>query len=64
MIKAFTKLRKALDGKKTYISAAIFGLLGALKWYGIEIPTFTWPLLTAVGMGSTRAAIKKIPESE
>jgi hypothetical protein len=63
MIKAFSRLRKVLAGKKTYISAAIFGTLGALKWYGVEIPTFTWPLLTAVGMGSMRAAIKKMPES-
>jgi hypothetical protein len=58
-IKALRKLREFLAGKKTYISAITFGLLAGLRYYGVEIPVFVWPLLTAVGLGSVRAALKK-----
>lgn len=58
-IKSLRKLREFLAGKKTYVSAITFAVLAGLRFYGIEIPPFVWPLLTAVGLSSVRAALKK-----
>ena len=60
LIDSVKKLRKWLAGKKTYISAILFGIFAGLKFYGIEIPGFVWPLLATAGLGSIRAALKKL----
>ena len=58
-IQSLRELREWLAGKKTYISAITFAVLAGLQFYGVPIPSFAWPLLGAVGLGSIRAALKK-----
>lgn len=55
-----TKLREKLAGKKTYLTAIVFGILAGLRYYGVSVPEFVWPLLSAVGLGSMRAALNRI----
>ena len=54
-----------LQGKKTYLLALVMAILAVAKWVGVEIPGVTdtvdplaW-LLSALGLGSIRAAISK-----
>ncbi|MFP3953109.1 MAG: hypothetical protein ACLFVS_03165 [Candidatus Acetothermia bacterium] len=60
IVGAIQQLRELLAGKKTYLAAALFGALAGLTWLGVKIPTFVWPLLSAAGLGSMRAAINGI----
>jgi hypothetical protein len=48
-----------LDGKKTYIAAAVTAALGAAQALGYEIPEWTYALLGAFGLTSLRAAVRK-----
>ena len=55
-------MKKVLDwlnGKKTYITAALIGVCAALQAYGIVIPEYVFVLLGAMGLGAVRAGIKK-----
>lgn len=53
------KILTFLDGKKTYITAALIGIGAAATALGYSIPEWVWMLLSALGLGSVRAAIKK-----
>ena len=55
------KIDKLLQGKKTYIMAFLVGVVGALKYLGIEIPDVVWPILGALGLGALRSAVNKRP---
>ena len=48
-----------ISGKKTYIVAAVAGLIAAAQQLGYEVPVGTYELLTALGLGTLRAAVKK-----
>lgn len=49
----------AIDGKKTYIVAALIGIGGAAQALGYHIPDWTWQLLGAAGLGAVRSALDK-----
>ena len=53
------RLKKLLDGKKTYLTAASILIVGILNVYGVEVPPFVWAALSALGLGFLRAGIKK-----
>lgn len=48
-----------LKGKKTYIVAAIAGILAVADALGYPVPQPVYALLAALGLSTTRAAIKK-----
>ena len=48
-----------LQGKKTYIVAAITFTVGGLGALGVTIPEWAWALLGAAGLGTLRAAVGK-----
>ena len=48
-----------LDGKKTYIAAAVTAILGATQALGYEIPEYVYALIGALGLTSLRAAVQK-----
>jgi len=49
-----------LQGKKTYIIAALIAVLGFFEGTGIfHVPAEIWPVLGAVALGSVRAGVKK-----
>lgn len=54
------KIGKYLQGKKSYITAALIGIAGALQHLGINIPEIVWPILSAFGLGAVRSAINKM----
>lgn len=49
-----------LQGKKTYLIAAIVAIMAGLSYLGIEIPTWIPPLLAALGLTAVKSAIKKV----
>jgi hypothetical protein len=53
------KLLAFIDGKKTYITAALIAIGAGATALGYVIPEWVWALLGAIGLGSVRAAIKK-----
>jgi hypothetical protein len=53
------KLLALIEGKKTYITAALIALGAGATALGYVIPEWVWALLGAIGLGSVRAAIKK-----
>lgn len=53
------RLAKLLEGKKSYLTAAAILVVGVLQLYGVEVPTFVWAALGALGLGFLRAAVKK-----
>lgn len=54
------KLGTLLQGRKTYLTAVLIGVGGALLYLGIGIPDFVWPILSALGLGAVRSAIGKV----
>lgn len=50
-------LLKALEGKKTYITAAITAVLAFLQAIGYPIPEYVYALLAALGLTTLRAAV-------
>lgn len=48
-----------LRGKKTYLVAALAGLLAAAQSLGYQVPEELWPILGAVGLGTLRAGVSK-----
>jgi hypothetical protein len=55
---------KYLEGKKTYIVAAIVFVLGGLQAIGYPVPEYVYPLLGALGLGTLRAGVSKTTPSE
>ena len=53
------RLKKLLDGKKTYLTAAAIVVVGILNWYGIDVPPFVWAALSALGLSFLREGVKK-----
>jgi ABC-type sulfate transport system permease component len=52
-------MTKWLEGKKTYIAAAAVGVSAVLKFIGVEVPEWIWPMLASFGLGFLRAAVQK-----
>jgi len=48
---------KALDGKKTYLAAAIAAGIAAAQVLGYEVPDYVLTLLGAFGLYGVRSAI-------
>ena len=53
------KIFDFLEGKKTYIAAAVTALLGAAQALGYDIPDYVYALLGALGLTTLRAAVHK-----
>lgn len=49
---------KALEGKRTYIAAAVAAGIAAAQVLGYVIPDYVFTLLGALGLYGVRAAIK------
>ena len=54
------KIGQYLQGKKTYIVAALIGLGAVATQLGYVIPDIVWPILGALGLGAVRSAIDKL----
>lgn len=52
-------MKKFLEGKKTYITAAAVGICAVLKFLGVEIPEWIWPMLASFGLGFLRSGVDK-----
>lgn len=52
-------IRNWLDGKKTYITAALVGVAAVLQYYGITIPEYVYAFLGALGITFMRGAVEK-----
>lgn len=48
---------KVLEGKRTYIIAALAAAGAAAQALGYEVPEYVFVLLAAAGFGSVRSAI-------
>jgi hypothetical protein len=48
-----------LDGKKSYLTAIVTAIIGAVQALGYEIPQWIFAILGAVGLGTLRAAVSK-----
>ena len=48
-----------LNGKKTYIVAALAAAGAAAQAFGYEVPEWAWLLLNAAGLGAVRSAISR-----
>ena len=53
------KIIKYLEGKKTYITAIVIGIVAAAKQLGYEVPPGVLEILAALGLISLRAGVKK-----
>jgi hypothetical protein len=53
------KIMEFIDGKKTYIVATLVGVAAVLQYLQIDIPTYVWTVLGALGLGAVRSALKK-----
>lgn len=49
---------QVLDGKRTYIAAAVAAACAAAQVLGYVIPDYVFTLLAALGLYGVRAAIK------
>ena len=54
------KIDKLLQGKKTYLIAALIGIGAAVIQLGYVVPEWVWMLLAAAGLGAVRSAINKL----
>ena len=54
------KIGEYLQGKKTYIIAALIGIGAVMQTLGYAIPDLVWPILGAMGLGAVRSAIDKL----
>lgn len=54
------KIGQWLQGKKTYIVAALIGVGAVMQVLGYTIPDIVWPILGALGLGAVRSAIDKL----
>ena len=55
-----TAILAAIDGKKTYITAALVALGAGLQMLGYHVPDYVWPVLGAAGLGAVRSALGKL----
>ena len=46
-----------IEGKKTYITAAIMVALAGAEFAGVEVPASVWILLNGLGLGFLRQAV-------
>ena len=53
------KITNALNGKKTYIAAAVAAAVAAAQALGYEVPEYALTLLAALGLYGVRNAIGK-----
>lgn len=51
-----------INGKKTYIVAALTGVAIVVQAFGIVIPEVVWQMLAVLGLGAIRSALKKLEE--
>lgn len=49
-----------LNGKKTYLVAAIAGALAVAQSLGYEVPPYVYAILGSLGLATQRAAIAKV----
>ena len=54
------KIGQFLQGKKTYIVAALIGIGAVAMQLGYSIPAIVWPILAALGLGAVRSALDKL----
>jgi hypothetical protein len=52
-----------LNGKKTYIVAALAAAGAVAQAFGYVVPEYVWILLSAAGLGAVRQAIPNQPRS-
>ena len=50
-----------LQGKKTYIVAAVAASTAAAQALGVTIPDFVYTIEAALGLGALRVAVTKTP---
>jgi hypothetical protein len=48
-----------INGKKTYIVAALAAAAAVAQVFGYTIPEYVWTLLGAAGLGAVRHAVDK-----
>lgn len=48
-----------IEGKKTYVTAAIMVALAVAEYAGVEVPTSAWILLNGLGLGFLRQAVSR-----
>lgn len=49
-----------IDGKKTYIVAALTLAAAAAQYFGVVVPDYVWTIFAACGLGSIRSAVSKV----
>lgn len=59
MMNTITTVLEFINGKKTYIIAAVVGLEAAAQYLGYPIPSWVQSLTAALGLGAVRSAISK-----
>jgi|DEB19_MinimDraft_3_1074340.scaffolds.fasta_scaffold740566_1 hypothetical protein len=50
-------MTKLIEGKKTYVTAAVMVALAVAEYSGVEVPTSVWILLNGLGLGFLRQAV-------
>ena len=55
-----SKLLEWFKGKKAYIAMVALFIMGGLQANGIEMPEWIFPIIAGLGLGTLRAAIKKV----
>ncbi|MDE2577932.1 MAG: hypothetical protein KGL46_03920 [Hyphomicrobiales bacterium] len=53
------KVLAAINGKKTYIVAAVIAACAGAQALGYTIPEWAWMLFNAAGLGAVRDAVAK-----
>lgn len=48
-----------MNGKKTYITAAVMVALAAAEFAGVQVPSSVWLLLNGLGLGFLRQAVSR-----
>lgn len=48
-----------LQGKKTYVTAAVMVALAVAEFTGVTVPSSVWLLLNGLGLGFLRQAVGK-----
>ena len=51
-----------INGKKTYMVAALAAAGAVAQAFGYEIPEYVWILLSAAGLGAVRQSIPNQPQ--
>ena len=50
-------MTKFIEGKKTYVTAAVMVALAAAEFAGVQVPPSVWILLNGLGLGFLRQAV-------